>query len=265
MSHNRIDQKFAELRARGKKAFIAYVTAGYPSLEATEELVLSMAGNGADIIELGVPFSDPMADGLTIQAASFKALKGGTTPAGILDVVRRVRKVSQVPITLMSYYNPVFHYGDEKFAAAAKLAGVDGLIIPDLPVEEAGSLRAAARKHDLSLVFFLAPTTSPARAAGIVRAAGGFLYFVSVAGVTGARVSAPVNIAGVIRRIKAMTDVPVCVGFGIATPEQVNAVAAYSDGVIVGSAIIKVIDANITAADMPARVGSFVKQLSCGL
>lgn len=259
---NRIDQKFAELRAKNKKAFIAYITAGDPSLAATGELVLALEQAGADIVELGIPFSDPMADGLTIQEASFRALQGGTTPVKILDLVRRVRQTSQVPIALMSYYNPIFHFGDEAFAAQALAAGVDGLIIPDLPVVEAGALRQAAVRHDLSLVFFLAPTTSKVRMGEIVKAASGFVYFVSVAGVTGAHAAVPADISRQVKLAQAATKVPVCVGFGVSTPQQVKEMAVFADGVIVGSAIVKEIEKNAAAADMPARVAAFVKTLS---
>lgn len=259
---NRIDQKFTDLKARGKKAFIAFITAGDPSLEATEALVPELEKAGADIIELGVPFSDPMADGMTIQEASFRSLARGTTPAKILELVRRLRKVTEVPIALMSYYNPIFHYGDEKFVADAKAAGVDGLIIPDLPVTEADDLRRAASKHDVAVVFFLAPTTTKARMAGIVKAASGFVYFVSVAGVTGARAAVPADLARKVKLARSMTKVPVCVGFGVSTPQQVKDIATFADGVIVGSAIVKEIERNAAAGDMPVRVASFVKNLS---
>ncbi len=259
---SRIDSKFQELRAAKKKAFIAYVTAGFPDMGSTEKLVLALEKAGVDIIELGLPFSDPMADGSVIQLASFRSLEAGTTPKKVLDCVRRLREVTDIPIALMGYYNPVHHWGDAAFAAAAKEAGVDGLIIPDLPVEEAADLRAAAKRHDLSLVFFLAPTTAPARVAGIVRAATGFVYFVSVAGVTGARQVMPSNIMRQVKQARALGRTPVCVGFGVSTPEQVKALAAFADGVIVGSAIIKEIDKHSGKEDMPERVAAFVKELS---
>ena len=259
---SRIDTKFQELRAAKKKAFIAYVTAGFPDMAATEALVLALEKAGVDIIELGLPFSDPMADGPVIQAASFRSLQGGTTPAKVLDCVKRLRKVTDIPIALMGYYNPVHHWGDAAFVAAAKEAGVDGLIIPDLPVEEAGALRAAGRLHDVSIVFFLAPTTTAARMGGIVRAATGFVYFVSVAGVTGAREAVPSRIARQVARARAMSRTPVCVGFGVSTPEQVKAVGAFSDGVIVGSAIIREIEKFSGQKDMPERVALFVKTMS---
>ncbi len=259
---NRIDRKFSELRAKNKKAFIAFMTAGDPSLAATEALVPALERAGADIIELGVPFSDPMADGRTIQDASFRSLARGTTPVKILELVRHVRKVTDVPIALMTYYNPVFRFGEARFMAEAKAAGVDGLIIPDLPVVEAGCLRRAAAEHDMSVVFFLAPTTTQGRMAGILKAASGFVYFVSVAGVTGARVSVPNDLARQVKMARSMTRVPVCVGFGISTPSQVRDISLFADGVIVGSAIVKEIEKNAGAKDMTVRVAAFVKKLS---
>ncbi|MBF0595116.1 MAG: tryptophan synthase subunit alpha [Candidatus Omnitrophica bacterium] len=259
---NRIEAKFNELRAKKKKAFIAFITAGDPSLEATYNLVLALEKAGADIIELGVPFSDPMADGQTIQEASFRSLKRGTTLKKILQLVRRIRKISEVPIALMTYYNPVHYFGNETFIDEAKSAGVDGLIIPDLPVVEAFALRGFAVKKDVSLIFFLAPTTSNERAREIVKAAGGFIYFVSVAGVTGARASVPASIARQVKAARSMTKVPVCVGFGISTPQQVKDIASFADGVIVGSAIVKEIQKHGRAKDMPARVAAFVKRMS---
>lgn len=262
---NRIDAKFSALRASQKKALITFITAGDPSLEDTAKLVLSMEQAGADIIELGVPFSDPMADGKTIQEASFRSLQNGTTLKKILQTVSQVRTQSQVPIALMTYYNPILHFGEEKFIKQAKAAGVDGLIIPDLPVSEAESLRKAAVKEEISLVFFLAPTTSPARMKEIVKAASGFIYFVSVAGVTGARTSAPVSIERQVKAAQKLTPVPVCVGFGISTPQQARQVAAFADGVIVGSAIVKEVEKNAGSPDMPEKVAGFVREFAAAL
>ena len=259
---NRIDAKFKELKARKKKAFIAYITAGYPDMKATEALVSALAAAGADIIELGVPFSDPMADGPTIQQASFRSLQRGTTLTKILEAVRRLRKITDVPIALMTYYNPVHYRGTRSFVAEAKAAGVDGLIVPDLPLEESAELQRAGRSQDLAVVSFLAPTTPEARVKSIVRSATGFIYFVSVTGVTGARQQVPAAIARQVKRARALTATPVCVGFGVSTPEQVRSMAAFSDGVIVGSAIIKEIDRFTGAKDMPARVAAFVRTLS---
>jgi tryptophan synthase alpha chain len=261
---NRIDAKFKDLRKEKKKAFIAFITAGYPDLKATEALVPALEQAGADIIELGVPFSDPLADGPTIQAASFRALQKGVTLRKILASVKNIRKTSNVPIALMTYYNPVFHFGEEAFVTAAKAAGVDGLIIPDLPVEEAGALRRTALAQGLATVFFLAPTTTRERMPAIVKASTGFIYFVSVAGVTGARTSIPPEIAKNIRQAKTMTGKPVCVGFGVSTPQQVRAMGRIADGVIVGSAIIKEIEKH-PGKDMPRKVASFVRKLSAAL
>jgi tryptophan synthase alpha chain len=262
---NRIDAKFTELRAARKKAFIAFITAGDPSLPQTVELVLALEKAGADIIELGVPFSDPLADGPTIQNASFRALRKGTTLPKILAAVKKIRQSSDIPLALMTYYNPVFHFGEPRFVRAAKAAGVDGLIIPDLPVEEAGELRRAALDHDLSTVFFLAPTTAKARMPLIVRASTGFIYFLSVTGVTGARTAVPADLKQNIRLARRYTNKPICVGFGISTPQQVRSVAGIADGVIVGSAIVKEIEKNALRADLVARVAGFVQTLTRGL
>lgn len=262
---NRIDQKFESLRAAGKKAFIAFITAGYPDLATTQALACRFEAAGVDILELGVPFSDPLADGPVIQAASYEALSKGVTLAKILDTVKAVRKVTQLPIALMTYYNPVFHFGEERFIREAAAAGVDGVIIPDLPVEEASGLVRAARQADISTVFFLAPTTTVERMPGILEASTGFVYFVSVTGVTGSEVTVPEDIARSISRARKLTRKPVCVGFGVSTPEQVRAFSSISDGVIVGSAIIRQITEYSGKPDMADRVVAFVRKLSSSL
>lgn len=259
---NRIDQKFQELKAAKKKAFIGYITAGYPSLKMTEELVLGLEKSGVDIIELGVPFSDPLADGPTIQAASQKALEKGTTLEKIFDVVEKIRKASQVPICLMTYFNPVFHYGEKKFVQTAKQKGVDGVIIPDLPPEEAGQLISEARIQDLSTVFFLAPTTKDTRIKKIVNDATGFIYYVSIAGVTGERTEIPASVVANVKKAKKITDKPICVGFGISNPQQVKKIAHMADGVIVGSAIINQITENMEKRDSVKKVCEFVSSLT---
>ncbi|NLE64807.1 MAG: tryptophan synthase subunit alpha [Elusimicrobia bacterium] len=262
---NRIDLKFKQLRAAQEKAFIAFITAGDPSLQVTEELALSLEKSGVDILELGVPFSDPLADGPVIQAASFRALQKGVTLRKILALVQKIRRRSQIPIAFMTYYNPVFHYGEGRFIRDAKASGVDGLIIPDLPAEEAGNLRALAKKAGISLVFFLAPTTARQRVPGIVKAATGFVYFVSVAGVTGAKKAVPSLIARKLRSARRLAKAPVCVGFGVSTPEQVKALGQVADGVIVGSAIVKEIAHNAGSPDLVDRVCRFVRKLSAAL
>jgi len=226
---NRIDQKFKELKTKGDKAFIPYVTAGYPSFSVAEKLILEFERRGADIIEIGIPFSDPMADGPTIQQASQRALDKGVTLKGAFDLVKKVRVKSDVPLALMTYYNPVFHYGEEKFVKKARACGVDGLIIPDLPPEEGRSLIRIARREKMSLVFFLAPTTTEARMKKVVKSSSGFVYFVSVAGVTGARKSLPPGLTAKIRKAKSFTRVPVVVGFGVSTPDQRDHQSGYTE------------------------------------
>ena len=258
---NRIEKKFKSLRAQKRKAFIAYITAGDPNLEITEKLVYALEEAGVDTIELGVPFSDPMADGPTIQAASERALKNKVSLADILAMVSRIRKTSEIPIALMTYYNPVFHMGDEKFVANAVGVGVDGVIVPELPPEEAFDLRRYSIKAGLSTVFFMAPTTTDERLKKIVQASTGFIYYVSLTGVTGARVKLSQTIAADVKRAKRLTDKPVCVGFGISTADQVREVGKYADGVIVGSAIIKEIEKNIGKKELVANVSGFVQGL----
>src|SRR3989338_1716336 len=262
---NRIDQKFQELQKRKKKAFIAFITAGDPDLRTTEQLVLIFEGAGVDIVELGVPFSDPLADGPTIQAASQRAWKKHVNLESIRAGVKRIRQRSQIPIALMTYYNPVFHYGEERFARKAKACGVDGLIVPDLPPEEGRSLIRAARQNGLATVFFLAPTTTQRRMKHIVNAATGLIYYVSLTGVTGARQELPARLTRQIRLVKRLTRKPVCVGFGISTPAQVKMIAKVADGVIVGSAIVNVIAENKGKKQLVANVTRFVQKLSQNL
>lgn len=254
--------KFAELRAQGKKAFIAFVTAGDPALETTERLVLAFEKSGVDIVELGVPFSDPLADGPTIQAASQRALRNGVTIEKIFESVRRIRRESEIPLALMVYYNVIFHYGERAFVDAAKNAGVDGLVVPDLPPEEAEGLIRAAREQEMATVFFISPTTTRERMKTIINASTGFIYYVSITGVTGARQSLPAAMLNHVKAVKRLTDKPVCVGFGVSTAEQVKAVTQVADGVIVGSAIIKEIEKREGRDDVVAFVSDFVKSLT---
>ncbi|MDP2654803.1 MAG: tryptophan synthase subunit alpha [Candidatus Omnitrophota bacterium] len=259
---NRIDRKFQELRREGRKALITFITAGDPDMATTGQLVLAFDRSGADIVELGVPFSDPMADGPTIQASSFRALKKGATLAKILNLVKDIRRHSEIPIALMTYYNPVFRFGEEKFVREAVKAGVDGVIIPDLPPEEAVRLRISARQEGLATVFFLAPTTTPQRMKTIIQQATGFIYYVSLTGVTGARQRLPASLFAGVQQAKRLTRKPVCVGFGIASPDQVREIARFADGVIVGSAIVKAIEKNAGNRDLVASVSHFVSRLA---
>ncbi len=236
---DRIALAFANCRAAGRKALVAFVTAGDPDLAASERLVTAVAGGGADIIELGVPFSDPMADGPTIQESSQRALVAGTTLAGILEMVRRVRLETQVPLVLFSYYNVIFQYGVERMAAAAAKAGVDGILLVDVPLEELSEVEPAFGRFGLPVIRLVAPTTPPDRIARITEKAAGFVYCITVTGVTGARSELPDDIGAQLERVRASSPVPVVAGFGIASSEMAKAVAAHADGVVVGSALVK--------------------------
>ncbi len=262
---NRIEQKFKSLKKQKKKAFIVFLTAGYPTLKTTEELVLAFEKSGVDIVELGIPFSDPLADGPVIQASSNDALSHHVTLKSIFDCVTRIRKKSEIPIALMTYYNPIFHLGENQFAQKAHRAGVDGVIVPDLPPDEAKALMSASKQNNLSTVFFLSPTTTKARMKNIVNASSGFVYYVSLTGVTGARRALPSNMVKNIRAAKSLTDKPVCVGFGVSTPAQVKRVGQIADGVIVGSVVIQEITKNIGRRDLAKRVAQFVSRLAKNL
>jgi tryptophan synthase alpha chain len=258
---NRIDKKFKELGMQGKKAFIAYIMAGDPSLGVTKKLIFELQKSGVDIIELGVPFSDPLADGPTIQKASERAIKKATL-LSIFNLVRIARLETGIPIVLMLYYNLVFNYGVKKFVERAVKAGIDGAIVPDLPPEESKELRTAARKYNFSIMHLLAPTSSIERIKNIAKLSTGFIYYVSLTGTTGARKTLPRDLTGNLRRIKAVTKKPVCIGFGVSTREQVRQLQKIADGVIVGSAIIKVIEKNIGRGELVEKVGGFVRYLN---
>ncbi|NPA26725.1 MAG: tryptophan synthase subunit alpha [Chloroflexi bacterium] len=242
---NRIARTFATLRAANRAALIPYVTLGYPDFASALELVPAALEAGADMVELGVPFSDPLADGATIQAASQRALANGMTLRQGLEQVAelRARRVT-APLILMGYYNPILQMGLETFAQAAAQAGVDGVIVPDLPLEEAGPLRKALAAHELALIPLIAPTTPQSRVRRIAEHAQGFLYLVSLTGVTGARAELPPDLAAFVQRVRAVTDLPLAVGFGISRPEHAAAVARLADGVIVGSALLRAVGAS---------------------
>jgi len=258
---NRIEKKFKELQKKRKKAFIAFIMAGDPNLSITKDLIFELEKQGADIIELGVPFSDPLADGPTIQRSSERALKNKITLDSVSNLVRNVRSKSQIPIVFLTYYNLLYHYGLQKFIHKAKSSGVDGVIIPDLPPEESGELRRIAKKNKFSIIHLMAPTSSTKRIKMIADASTGFIYYVSLTGTTGARKELPKEISNSLRKIKRMTKKPVCVGFGISKPEQVRSISKLADGVIVGSAIIKVIEQNIGKRALVKKVGGFVRRL----
>jgi len=241
---NRIDKKFKELKKRGKKAFIAYITAGDPNLLTTKKVVSALEDAGVDIIELGIPFSDPLADGPVIQAASYRALQRKVTLKKVFALVHGLRKATDIPIAFMTYYNPVLKYGVEKFVKSCKYSGVDGVIIPDLPYEEAEDLIRCARREKVATIFLAAPTSTKRRIKDIVKNSTGFIYYVSLTGVTGPRKKLPPEVASNVRTIKSVTRKPVAVGFGISAPGQARSIARIADGVIVGSAIVKIIADN---------------------
>jgi len=254
----RIEKKFAELRARAESALIPFIVAGDPALEATRALVLELEARGADLIELGVPFSDPMADGPANQRALARGLAAGASLPAILAMVAEVRRQSEIPIVLFGYYNPILHYGCERLCADAARAGVDGLLVVDLPPEEAAELARPARAHGLDLIYLLAPTTPIDRARAIARAGSGFLYYVAVAGVTGTRASLAAGLEERVRALRNVTDLPIGVGFGISTAAQAGEVAGYADAVVVGSALSLIIERESAGPGLAAAVGEAV-------
>src|SRR5260370_151518 len=234
--------RFAELRGSGELGIVAYITAGDPSLEATLKYVLALAEAGADVIELGVPFSDPLADGPTIQRASERALKAGTTLAGVLGLVRRIRQSSQVPLVLFSYYNPILQMGLEKFASAAESAGADGVLVTDLTPEESEDYRGILAAHHLDTIFLGAPTSTDERLAKIAACSSGFLYLISRTGVTGAKDTLPDDLPALLRRARGVTQLPIAVGFGISLPGHVSVLGGLADAAVVGSALVSEIE-----------------------
>ncbi|HEY5974433.1 MAG TPA: tryptophan synthase subunit alpha, partial [Geobacteraceae bacterium] len=239
---SRIGTTFATLHKRQEKALVTFITAGDPDLATTARLIPAMAAAGADLIELGVPFSDPMADGPTIQLASERALAGGASLAGILAMVKSVRATCQVPILLMGYYNPIFVYGVERFVSDAAAAGVDGVLLVDLPPEEAAEFARLAESVGLDTVFLLTPTSDAGRIRLVNRLGRGFVYYVSVTGVTGVRAAMADSLPAAVAAIRCQVKLPLAVGFGIATPAQAAAVAPAADGVVVGSALVKLFE-----------------------
>jgi len=236
---SRITRRFKEVLGKKGKAFIPYIMAGDPDINRTRELIRILEDCGADIIELGVPFSDPLADGPTIQKAAQRALDEGVTLKKVIEFVAESRGSTQIPVILMTYYNPVFKYGEERFVLDASAAGVDGIIVPDLPPDEAGNLIRYAKKSGLDTIFLLAPTSTNDRILKVAKASTGFIYYVPITGITGSKLALDSSIEGHIARIRSVTAKPVAVGFGISTPEEAAGISRFADGVIVGSAIVK--------------------------
>ncbi len=257
-SAGRIKRKFRELRARGEAALVPFIVAGDPDLDTTRRLVLELEARGADLIEIGVPFSDPMADGPANQRSLARGLGAGASIAAILSMVSEIRAKTEIPLILYGYYNPIFHYGCEQLCADAARAGVDALLVVDLPPEEAQELKRPARVSGLDIIQLLAPTTPLERSRKIARSARGFLYYVSVTGVTGARTHLDSDLSAHISELRSVTSLPIGVGFGISTPAQAAEVAKIADAVVVGSAISLLIEAHTKSGDAIAAVGGLV-------
>jgi tryptophan synthase alpha chain len=251
---------------KNETALIPYIMAGDPDIATTKTLILEMEKAGCDIIELGAPFSDPLADGPTIQKAAIRSLRNHTSVSDVLSLVADIRKESKIPLILMTYYNLIFKYGEERFVNDAVLAGLDGIILPDLPPEEAGTLIPLAKKAGLDTIFLLAPTSTEERMKLVCKVSQGFVYYVSLTGVTGARTGVQSSVQDSLKKIKRLTDKPVAVGFGISTPDQAAQVALWgADGVIVGSALVKVVEENIGSTELIANTVAFVKALKQGV
>lgn len=263
---NRIDETFEGLKKRKRKAFIPYVTAGDPDLATTGNIVVSLERSGADIVEVGIPFSDPIADGPVIQKAVQRSLSQGCTVDGVFEMVKNVRKKVDVPIVFMTYYNIVFRRGIKKFVKQAVRSGADGLIVPDLPLEESRELMEAAADEGFCLIMLTAPTTSRERFQKIVTASRGFVYHVSLTGVTGIRSSVPVGLKKDLTRLRRMSPQPLCVGFGVSGPERAAGIARLADGVIVGSALVRIIEENLgRKKEIPKKVELFASKIAAAV
>jgi tryptophan synthase alpha chain len=259
---NRIEKRFTELKRTGKKGFIVYIGAGDPNLAATRELALAFDKAGVDILELGVPFSDPLADGLVNQLAAQRGLESKTTPSKVLETVSEIRKQSKIPIVLYIYFNLIHKVGMEKFIADAARAGVDGLLVLDLPPEESDNYEALMKKSGLCHIYLVAPTTPEERMEFIVKRGSGFIYYISREGVTGMQSKVSANLASQVAKIRAHTGLPIAVGFGISNPEQAKLVAQNADAVVVGSAVVNQIATHGKSPELVAKVGAFVKSLA---
>ncbi len=248
----------------GHKALLAYITAGYPDINMTPEIAQLLAESGSDIIELGIPFSDPLADGATIQKASYQALQSGTTPEVCLKVAEEIRRKIKTPLVFMTYYNPVLNYGLETFCRSCREAGISGLIVPDLPPEEGSELEAITKRHDLDMIYMLAPTSTEERIEEVGKRSRGFIYLVSLTGVTGARDQLSPELESFVRRVRQKARQPLCVGFGISSAAQAKRVAAIADGVIVGSRLIQLIEEDATLGSLMAFISSLRQSLDSG-
>jgi len=259
---NRIEERFATLKREGKKGFVVYIGAGDPNLTATRELALVFATAGVDILELGVPFSDPLADGLVNQLAAQRGLESKTTPPKVLKTISDIRKKSQIPIVLYIYFNLIHRIGMEAFIRDTAKAGVDGLLVLDLPPEESDNYEALMRKHGLCHIYLVAPTTPEDRMEFIVRRGCGFIYYISREGVTGMQARVASNLADQVAKLRSHTTLPIAVGFGVSNPQQAKLVAKDADAVVVGSAIVNQIAEHGKSRDLVKRVGKFVKSLA---
>jgi tryptophan synthase alpha chain len=258
---NRIEERFAALKGAGKKSFVVYIGAGDPTLEATRELALAFDKAGVDILELGVPFSDPLADGLVNQLAAQRGLESGTTPPKLLATIAAIRRDSQIPIVLYIYFNLIHKVGMGKFIADAAQAGVDGLLVLDLPPEESDNYEALMKRAGLCHIYLVAPTTPEDRMELIVKRGSGFIYYISREGVTGMQASVASNLASQVAKIRAHTALPIAVGFGISNPAQAKLVAQAADGCVVGSAVVNQIAEHGKSPELVAKAGAFVKSL----
>lgn len=261
---SRIEERFKELGACGEKALVCFLTAGDPDIVTTEALILELAKSGADVVEIGIPFSDPLADGPSIQSATLRSLERGTNPRSVIELVRSVREKSEVPIVLMTYFNPVQKLGVERFAREAAAAGADGVILTDLPPEEAPEWKVAADEAGLSAIFLLAPTSTDERIKRVAEMGTGFIYCVSRTGVTGAKSELSLEVEGLVERIRRFTDSPVAVGFGVSKPEHVREISRFADGAVVGSALVDLIAAHSGSADLLSEVSRFTQSLKEG-
>ncbi len=257
----RISKRFVELSASGELGIVAYITAGDPSFDATQQFVPALAEGGADIIELGIPFSDPLADGPVIQRASDRALKAGATLARVLDLVRRIRQSSEIPLVLFGYYNPIFQMGLEKFAAAASSAGADGVLVTDLTPEESDDYRRILSAHHLDTIFLAAPTSTDERLEKIAACSSGFLYLISRAGVTGAKDVLPEDLPALLRRVRRATQLPIAVGFGISQPGHVSVLGGLADAAVIGSALVAEIEKATSIAAASAALADRIRGL----